>query len=53
MRDRDFPDIRFKWRCSQCGRLNSLELDNVCPTCLELALDEDQKKLAALAPEKD
>jgi len=52
-RDQDFPDIRFKWRCSQCDRLNSLELDNVCPKCFDLALDRDQNKRAALAPEQD
>ncbi|WP_079537457.1 hypothetical protein [Bradyrhizobium lablabi] len=41
----DFAFTRTKWRCSACGRLNSMERDNVCPKCFDLALDEDQKKL--------
>jgi hypothetical protein len=40
--------LRGKWRCSQCGSLNSMARDNVCQKCFDLALDEDEEKIDAL-----
>ncbi len=48
-RENDFQDIRSKWRCSQCGRLNSMDHDNICPKCFEAALEEDRNKLDAVS----
>jgi rubrerythrin len=42
-------DMRGKWRCSDCGRVNSMDRDNVCPNCLPP--DEDDDALAAVKPE--
>lgn len=40
--------MRGKWRCSACGRLNSLECDDVCPRCMDKTLDDDADKIASL-----
>lgn len=40
--------MRDKWRCSKCGRVNSMQYDNCCPRCMEKALREDQEKLDQL-----
>jgi rubrerythrin len=40
--------MRGKWRCSECGRLNSMDHDEVCPRCIDTALEADSEKLEAL-----
>lgn len=36
---------RTMWRCSGCGRLNSMNLDSVCPRCFDVAFVLDKEKL--------
>lgn len=53
----DEPDnmMRGKWRCSACGRINSMEYDNCCPRCMDAALNSDAHALSrpAHAPTGD
>lgn len=44
--------MRGKWICSACGRLNSMSHDEVCPRCMENALEEDAKKIDAMVAER-
>ncbi len=47
VRDETDNPMRDKWRCSSCGRLNSLLHDNVCPRCMDEALELDEIALTS------
>lgn len=39
---------RNTWLCSACGRRNQIS-ENVCPKCMDRALEDDAAKLDALS----